>query len=143
MSFIWGTLTFSSKEGFIYSHWVEMGIWGCVLFCGVVLPMFLYSLMHIQRPYLQSWFGVILYNIIQWLMVGIAVYVLYKEILLTIHNFPFSVLVWSLNVMILPVLVIGLTLVWCNQYKVANVTFMVSVVCLKHNVNLFDEMKRK
>lgn len=120
-----------------------MGIWGCALFCGVVLPMFIYSIMHIQRPYLQSWFGVILYNIIQWLIVGIAVYVSYKEIMLTIHNFPFSVLVWSLNVMILPILVIGLTLVWCNQYKVANVTFMVSIVCLKHNVHLFDKMNRE
>lgn len=126
ISFVWGTLGITSRDGLVYSHWTEIGIWSLLEFVFMICPMFLYCILHIQRPYIRNGFGVALYNVIQCALVGIAVFYSYIQITLVARNFPLSVLIFSFNPLYLPLLVIGLSLLWCRQYKVANVTFLVN-----------------
>ena len=124
VAFAWGTLTFTEK-GVVYAHWPEMGLWSCAELLGLVVPMFCYCIMHIQRPYLKNWFGIMLYNVFQGSLVVIAILFSFIQYKLAVKNFPPSVLLLSMNVMYLPVVVILFALVFCKQYKVANVTFVV------------------
>ena len=124
IAFAWGTLTFTEK-GTVYAHWPEMGMWSCAELLGLVMPMFMYCVMHIQRPYLKNWFGILLYNVCQISLVLVAMLFSYVQYTLVVKNFPPSVLFFSVNIMYLPVVVILFSLILCKQYKVANVTFVV------------------
>lgn len=123
IAFPWGTLTLSNK-GWSYAHWPEMGMWSFAELMGIVLPMFLYCIMHIQRPYIKNLFGRLVYDLIQVSMIVIAILFSLFQYKLVLPNFPPSVLLVSLNVMYFPVILILRSILLCKQTQAEHVTFV-------------------
>ena len=121
----WGTLSYSSGNGLSYEYWNEISVWNCLILLGIAFPIYFVVFLQLIFNRIKSIRKRRYINYIKRLLKLLAIVFTVIQDLLVLLNFPFSILLFSFNIVYLPILMLFSTNRWYRKIMINPMYFAV------------------
>lgn len=121
----WGTIVYSAGKGFSYEYWNEMSVWNCLILLVVAFPVYFVVFLQLIFNRVKNIRKRRYINYIKRILVFLASVFTVIQHLLVLLNFPFSILVFSFNIVYLPIIMLYSSKQWHRKIMINPMYFAV------------------